>query len=193
MLRFLLAAILGGVIYQGWLMASWMGLKLHDDTIGAFPEPAAVTSSLVEADLASGVYSYPWPASDEDIANRESEFYKQHTAGPTYTIYYHREGSEPMPPSMMVKALVMNVASAGLIACLLSCTSGCCRSYFGRVGFVLGMGIFATLVSHGAYWNWMKFPDHYTLIMATDVIVGWTLAGLLIAALVRPKAEPVAE
>ena len=54
---------------------------------------------------------------------------------------------------------------------------------------MLGLGIFVALVGHASYWNWMRFPTDYTIAFIVDVIVGWTLAGLAIAAIVRPEAK----
>jgi hypothetical protein len=48
------------------------------------------------------------------------------------------------------------------------------------------MGIFTALIGHVSYWNWMNFPLDYTVAFVIDNVVGWTLAGLVIAAIVTP-------
>ena len=76
-----------------------------------------------------------------------------------------------------------------IAASMLCCALGTCRSYFQRVGFVTGFGVFLALMGHFAYYNWMHFDAFYTAMFAVDVIVGWFLAGLVIAAVIRPSAE----
>jgi len=53
------------------------------------------------------------------------------------------------------------------------------------------LGIFVSIVAHLTYWNWMGFPLDYTIAMMVDVIVGWILAGLGIAAVVKEKAAAI--
>ncbi len=192
MLRIIFADILGGVVYHAWVFMSWMTFGVHEGTMGALPNPNAVTTALKSQNLESGVYTRPWPSNNEEAMDPESAFSKRHAAGPLFTIYYRAEGAPSMSVNMIVRGLVLNIASAGLAACLLSCTAGCCCNYFGRVGFVLGLGLFAAIVTHGAYWNWMGFPAHYTLMFVVDLAVGWTLAGLVMAALVKPRPAAAA-
>jgi hypothetical protein len=37
------------------------------------------------------------------------------------------------------------------------------------------------------YWNWFQFPDDWSTAMAADQIIGWTLATIVMAAIVRPR------
>jgi len=193
MVRILIAAAIAAVIYQAWLFSSWMVWNLHGGTLGPLPDAAPVTEALQRQDLADGVYVRPFTENSDEFGDPESEFTQQHLAGPIFTIYFQREGGPPMPPRMFAVALGMNFFAAAIVGALLSCTGGCCRGYLARVGFVLGIAVFASIVTHGAYWNWMGFPTHYTAIFIVDLLVGWTLAGLVIAALVRPPAETSVE
>ena len=103
------------------------------------------------------------------------------------TIYYQREGMTPMGPKVLLMGFVIDFAAALLVAMLLTCAaSGCCQGYAYRVGFVVGMGIFTALIGHFSYWNWMNFPTDYTIAFVIDNVVGWTLAGLVIAAIIKP-------
>ena len=102
-----------------------------------------------------------------------------------------------MGPGVMLGGFAIDLLASLLAACLLSsAVSGCCKSYASRVGFVTGLGIFVGLVGHASYWNWMHFPQDYTLMFIVDVVVGWTLTGLVIAAIVRPGgccAKPITD
>ncbi len=60
------------------------------------------------------------------------------------------------------------------------------RAIAGRVLFVTLLGIFGFATVSVPYWNWYGFPTDFTLAEAIDHVVGWFLAGLVLAAIVRP-------
>lgn len=190
MKQILIGGLAGAIVYFVWGMLAWMLLPLHGPTIGGLPNEAEVTSTLKGAGLETGVYVIPWSDNEADWSDPESEFMRNHQSGPLYSIYYHQSGAEPMSSGVMIGGFVIDLLAAMLAACLLSgAVSGCCRSYWQRVGFVAGLGIFVALVGHASYWNWMSFPTDYTIAFVVDVVAGWTLAGLVIAAFVRPQAN----
>jgi hypothetical protein len=184
-----IAGIAGAVVYYVWGMMAWMVLPLHLPTIAGLPNESAITDALKAQSLETGVYVIPWSSDAADMSDPNSTFMKNHASGPIYSIYYQREGAVPMGPSVLLGGFVIDLLAATLAACLLSsAATGCCRSYASRVGFVLGLGIFVGLIGHASYWNWMNFPLGYTLAFVADVVIGWTLAGIVIAAIVRPGA-----
>ena len=48
-------------------------------------------------------------------------------------------------------------------------------------------GLFATAWGDGTYWNYFYFPDGYTINMMIEHVTTWAVAGLGIAAVVKPK------
>jgi hypothetical protein len=189
MTRIILAGVVGAVIYFVWGMAAWMVIPLHTPTMAGLPDQNAIREALQSQDLQTGVYAIPWSVNDDDWQQPESEYNQNHRAGPLAMIIYHQDGSEVMPTRMLVCGFLINLLAAMLAACLLSATLASCPSFARRVGFVLGLGIFVALTGHASYWNWMRFPTDYTIAFMVDVIVGWTLTGLAIAAIVRPEAN----
>jgi hypothetical protein len=187
MTRIILAGIVGAVIYFVWGMAAWMVLPLHGPSLAGLPDQNAIRAAFQSQDLQTGVYVIPWSDNADDWQQPESEVNQMHRAGPLATIFYQQAGSELMPPRILVVGFFIDLLAAMLAACLLSATLVNCPSYAQRVGFVLGLGIFVALIGHVSYWNWMRFPTDYTIAFMIDVIVGWTLAGLAIAAIVRPE------
>jgi hypothetical protein len=89
---------------------------------------------------------------------------------------------------MLAAGLLIDFLAALLAAYIVS-LSDRCRHYLPRVGVVALLGVFAALVTHLAYWNWMTFPLDHTIAMAIDVVIGWIVAGLVIAAIVRPGRQ----
>lgn len=187
--RVILAAIVGAVIYYVWQMLAWMVLPIHGPTVAALPDENAVRALLTSQDLDTGVYIVPF-GDGESMADPESEFTKNHQAGPIFSIFYTAEGSEPMPPDLMLKGFLNDLAAALVVSWMLLCASGCCQSYVGRVLYVTGFGVFLALTAHVSYMIWMRFPQDYTMMFVIDAVVGWFLAGLGIAAIVKPSAQP---
>lgn len=188
--RIIIAGVVGAVVYFIWGMAAWIFIPLHTPTMAGLPDEDAVTEALTQQNLETGVYSVPWSNNSADWNDPESDFSKKHLAGPLYTIYYHRDGHAPMGIDVMIRGFAIDLLAAMLAACLLSgAASGCCRSYAQRIGFVTGLGIFVGLVGHASYWNWMFFPADYTLAFIADNVIGWTLTGLVIAAIIRPAVS----
>jgi len=186
MIRIIIAGVAGALVYFVWGMLAWMALPLHTPTLHGLPTESQITKALTAQGLETGVYVVPWSDDQDDWQDPESAFTKNHAAGPLFSIFYQKEGGAPMNAGAMAGGFVIDLLAAMLAACLLTSVGSCGRSYLCRVGFVTGLGIFVALVGHASYWNWMHFPWEYTLAFIVDVTVGWTLAGLAIAALVRP-------
>lgn len=189
MTRIITAGVVGAVVYYVWGMLAWMAVPLHTPTIHALPAEQTIIDALTAQNLESGVYVIPYSENPADMSDPESEFMKRHTAGPIFSIYYQKQGAAPMNAGVLGTGFVIDLLAALLAACLLSSIGPCGRSYWCRVGFVTGLGIFVALVGHLSYWNWMHFPLGYTVAFMIDVTVGWLLAGLAIAALIRPQVN----
>ena len=61
-----------------------------------------------------------------------------------------------------------------------------------RVLCVTLMSIFGFVMVCVPYWNWYGFPLDFTVAQGIEHSVGWLLAGIVLAAIVRPsKAKPI--
>lgn len=190
MIRVIIAGVLGAVVYFVWGMAAWMYLPLHNATIHQLDDETRMTRMLEDRKLETGVYVVPFTENPvDDVKNTGSVFYKKHTKGPIYSIYYQAEGKEPMGIPVLINGFIINLLAALLAAVMLSCAvSGSCKTYAHRVGFVTGFGVFVGLVGHASYWNWMHFPLNYSIMFMLDVLLGWLLVGLIMAAIIRSPA-----
>ncbi|WP_153558725.1 hypothetical protein [Roseimaritima sediminicola] len=188
MKRIVLAGLAGAVIYYVWQLLAWMVLPIHGPTVGPLVDEDTIRDAVIAQDLDTGVYVVPY-GSSEAMMDPASEYRQRHQQGPIFTLFVHREGGPPMPPTTMLLGFLTDFLGASIVATLLCCAAGgcCCKTYLQRVGFVSGFGVFLALMGHVAYFNWMWFPAHYTAMFVLDVIVGWFLAGLAIAAIIKPS------
>lgn len=195
MVKIIPAAFAGAVVYFIWQMSTWMFLPIHGPTIGPLPDENSVRELFIEQDVETGVYVLPY-GTEEAMMDAKSEYMKRHQSGPLVAIYYQKNGATPMSPRVLGIGLLTDIVGCAIVSTLLWCAlGGCCMTkYWGRVGFITGFGFFLALMGHFAYHNWMHFPLDYTAMFMVDVIVGWFLAGLAIAGIIKPgKSQCVVE
>ena len=195
MLRIFGAALAGGIAVYVWGVAAWLVLPLHNQTLQPLPEGQEIATLLKHSGVPAGAYSFPSPMSpDASLTEQEmkdcwEEFVKQHEAGPVFSVYYHPGGMSPMGPKVMGCGFAIDVLACLLAALLVEPLARSGASFFLRWRTVVGLGLFTSLVSYGALWNWMAFPLRFVADMMLDVVLCWTLAGLVIAAIVKPAPK----
>ncbi len=163
--------------------ATW---QLPLGTIGVHKLPnedgilAAFRGSITEP----GFYFFPGIDHSKPVSQSETEaVYAKIKQGPAGVLVIHPEGREAMSPRQLGTELATNVVSAapgGMAAE----QSGVGLSRAHLIRDVLG--IFGFVTVSVPYWNWYGFPTDFTLAEAIDHVVGWFLAGLVLAAIVRP-------
>lgn len=159
-------ALLGGLVVFLWSAISWMLLPWHGKTMNGFKDEAKVAEVILANTDKSGVYFMP--------AKDESQMAK----GPIVFGAVRREGMTGMTVPMII-SFGIDILGAGLITWLLLQTSG--RSLMGKVGFVVIFALAAGIVCLLPEWNWWGYSLGYTAVAVIDLIVGWFLAGLVIA------------
>jgi hypothetical protein len=107
-----------------------------------------------------------------------SEKYRTSPAG---IMIYKPQGGEMMPPSMLITELITNILAALIAAFLLSRALGGLGGILGKAVFVSLFGLFAGVEIDLSYWNWYGFPTSYTLSYIAQHVIGWFLAGLVLA------------
>jgi hypothetical protein len=162
--------ILAGIVLFIWSAITWMELPWHKTTMHSFKDEKAVSESIkVNAPL-SGIYFLP---------AKGMEVSEQKYTGPMVFASVRLEG---LPTSMglqMVRGLIGEIIAAIFVGWLLMQAVG--LNYFQRVCFVVGFAIAASIVANLGNWNWFAFDTNYTLVLVADVLIGWFLAGLVLA------------
>ncbi len=183
MKRILLAGLLAAITVHLWGFLSWAALPWHQATIHSLPNEDAVLAALRQHVNTAGVSRFPAePALESDW----QAFTEKYQRGPVGMMMYWPQGSNPMSPQPFVGALLLNLIAATLAAWLLSLAAAGLKDYRRRVAFVALIGVFAALVSFLTLWNWRFIPTSYALVMAGELILTWTLAGLVLAWRIKP-------
>lgn len=177
--KILSAGILGGVIIFIWSAVSWMMLPYHMSSIHNFTNVNAVVDVVKQNAPKNGVYLMPTMHQNGAAPSQEE------MTQPMVFAVVHLEGMRPSMNQAMAISLATQIIAAFLVAYLLMKTSG--LGYFGRVGFVVVFALAAGVVTDVPYWNWFGFDCYYTLVQLADLLVGWFLAGLVMAAICRKQ------
>jgi len=110
-------------------------------------------------------------------------------AGPSGIMIY-KTGSAEMTPRQMITELITNIVQIFLAVLLLGQTR--IVNFVGRWRFITIAGLLAAISTNISYWNWFGFPSNYTLAYISVIAVGFALAGLVAAAIVKPVQEALA-
>jgi hypothetical protein len=171
MKRIILAALAGGLVLFVWGAVAWMLIPMRESSIRQLPDEKTVIASMQKANAQRGVYFFG--------------------AGPGKTgpqgLFVYTPSVQAMTGGQLARTLVFDIVAALFVAWLLS--RAATASFGGRVLFVaVAGGLIAAMVVDLPNWNWFAYPLDYTLGSVADKLIGWALAGLALAAIVRPRA-----
>lgn len=186
MKKIIIAGIIGGIVITLWGFIAWMGLNFHQDTMKTCPEDEIISHIFVNSLKDEGVYVIP-AMPDAQTEDAQKIWQEKIKSGPIATIFFRPTGGDPSMTKNIIVGTIFNIIAAMLAAWILSRSTASKQSYFTRVSFVGVLSIFAAITIHLSNWNWMYFPLKYTTAMSADLIIGWLLAGLVIAAIIKER------
>lgn len=191
--RMILGGVAGGVAVYIWSVLSHMVLGLGDTGIKQIANEESVLAAMRDNIQESGFYFFPGVAQAPGMSKEEQQqamqaWQAKYTAGPIGILIYHPQGQQPLLPRQLLLELLSDITAALIAAFLLAQASGKLIRFGNRVLFVTLLGLFSSLVVDMSYWNWYGFPADYTLAALIDQIVGWGVAGMVLAAVVKQPA-----
>lgn len=190
--RLLIAGLVGGIAMFIWSSLAHTVIPLGETGLKMVGPDSAVTAAL-QAELGdkAGLYGFPGVAGDphRDEAAMAAMTEKMKT-GASGLIVYHRAGYNPPMNTLIGKELVLEIVQSLILAWLLTKLA---VSGLGARTMAAGLvGVAVALSTNGSYWNWWGFPTDYTLAAMVIQLVGYTLAGLVIALVLGWKGKAAA-
>jgi hypothetical protein len=185
--RVILAGILGGILMFMAGAFEHMVLSWCDRAIQGLPDDKAFREFLAGQNLKHGIYSFPGPGTPgtEEEWNQLNETYKR---GPNGMLFIGRTGEDMMTGRELGMEAASNVAVALMGAFIVSRLSY--GSGFGvRWLVVLLIGIAGWMSISASHAIWYRFHWNYIWDELLCAILEFALAGLVIAALVKPSAN----
>lgn len=176
--RPLAAAVAAGLLLFLFNAVSWLALPFHGESLHDLP---GGTERFVAQLPASGVYHYPGHTSDEQEMKARLERARK---GPVVTLMVvSKEGLDPMAPGRFAVTLLLDIAAAFAAALVLARVGG---GFGHRFGVAVLLGVFLAVGGRAQDWLWWSQPTGFALPGVIDAVLGWTLAGAVLAAIVRP-------
>lgn len=185
--RVLLGGVVGGVVLFLWGAISHMLLPLGEVGIKEMPGEEAVLSAMRENLSEPGFYFFPGMGGVEATPEAQRAWEEQYRRGPRGILIYHPTGEQPLSPTQLLTELLADIAAAIVAAYLLVQASGGLSGFGARVLFVTLLGLLPGLEVDVSYWNWYGYPGNYTLAVMADHVIGWCLAGIALAWLLKPS------
>ena len=189
MKRIVLAAILGGLTLFVWMYVAHDLLGLGEMGVGEIPNEAVVLSAMRGAIPESGFHIFPGfglgpkPTSAQRNAAMP-EYMKKYEQSPHGVLVYHPPSGPFHFGAALGREFALNVFQA-LLAAWLVWWAASGRNYSARVGVVTVAGVLAAISTNVEDWIWYDFPGNYIAGYMTTQIVGFVLAGFVIAAFVK--------
>jgi hypothetical protein len=196
--RTVLAGVLGGVGMFIWASIAHLLLPISGVGIQEIPSDESIFLKQLHATLgeASGFYMYPSvglkPGSSAAERNAAMKDYDAKLGvNPSGLVIYHPPGQKSLTPEKLTSEFLVELLESLLAILLLAQTR---FIKFGmRVGFVTVIGFLASLPTNVSYWIWYGFPAAYTAAYMLIQIVGFVVAGVVAALVLRSRAERAAE
>lgn len=194
--RILLAGILGGLAMFIWMSIAHMATPLGMVGIKQIPNESAVLSAMQNTlGNAHGLYFFPGTGVPVDAPQSEqraamANYQQILDKNPSGILIYKPAGQKMMTFSQLAHEFGFEVFEALLLAILLSLTT--LKSFGGRVGFAVIVGLIAAVSTNLSYWNWYGFPANYTHAAIFVEVVKYAFAGVVIALLMKKGATKAA-
>ncbi|MEO6726176.1 MAG: hypothetical protein ABIP14_12865, partial [Blastocatellia bacterium] len=180
----LLAGILGGLIAFVWssvvhmLPTGKMGLSVLNE------KEDAVVAALKGSNAEDGLYFFPGMNMSKSMtAEQQAAWDAKYKAGPVGLLLYHPTGGDAMSPKQLLIELLATLLCGLIAAFVLASTVGSISSRAILVGL---MGLFTWFAISVSQWNWYKFPLGFIAVDGLDQVIGWLLAGFLMAKMIKP-------
>lgn len=167
----LIGGVLGGIILFVWSAVSWMVLPWHMMTLHSFKDEVAVVQTIQTNAPQSGMYMLPLQETSQ-------------VKGPLVFASVYTQGMPSSMTSSLIISFITQIIVAFLVSWLLTKITG---GYLSRLGVVMLFALAASIQTDIAYWNWFHFDTMYTAVAIADMLIGWFLAGLLLAKLTKNK------
>jgi hypothetical protein len=174
MMRILIAGLLGGIAMYVWLSAAHMS-PLGQVGVHALPDGDAMISQIgAAAGGKAGLYFLPDHMTRKPAA----------AMGPFALVAFTPSAPTGISPLQLVFEFLSELVEAILAAWLLA--QARLATYGARVAFVTVIGVIGAVLAEAPYWNWYSFPLDYSLTNVFMQIVGFFVAGLVMAWYLKP-------
>lgn len=148
---------------------------------------------LKEMFPATGTYMVPWPQVDASLPKEAGEqaMARQealHKAGPLVTVHMRHEGAGIMEPKVLLLGFAHELIAMTVAALFMGSLLAALNTYVRRVGFMAVIGLVIAWFSPLSQPIWWFHPWPVHVVDAVYIVLAWLVAGLVLAAFIKPTA-----
>jgi hypothetical protein len=174
--------VISGTLLGGIALFVWSAISHSVLLIGAgfspLPDEDKIISTLNSSIKEQGLYFFPGKDFRRSTPEQEATWLEKYRTGPAGMIIYRPVGGEPFSPNKLLIQLLASFVTAGIISFVISLIAA---SYWERVAATTLLGLLACSAVSIIYWNWYEYPTSFFAAQIVDQVVGFFLAGLVIA------------
>ena len=184
-MKTIIAALIGGVLLFVWGFVAHVMLPFSEKALKPVPNEAAVVDVLRGNVTENGVYVVPH-LNYMQASEAEQQAYADKVAHGPSALMVVRTGGVSMDMKRELPMEFLSNVLAALVAALAVGGLGI-RSYGARVGTLFAFGVVAWLSISVSQWTWYGFSTDFLISDLVDQWGGWLLAGLGMAAVLKPR------
>lgn len=194
-MRIVVAAIVGTIVVFVWGGLAWMALGVWDEDVRNLRPADAVMTAIAETIDEPGAYVFPPEPEVEDpndaaaMEAATAAWMEKVGTGPAGVLLVHPKGIKGSMQGMFIGGLALEFAGALLLAILLSTAARAGCGFGGRLAIgaaAIGFAIVSAVLVPS---NFSSHPSGWVRAMAGDLAVGWGLALVVMASIVKmPKS-----
>jgi hypothetical protein len=191
MTRIVAGGVAGGIVLFFWGFVAHMLLPLGEMGIQSIPADEGMAAAITKDVREPGLYFLPGRDMSKSQSAEEMEAHMAKMAkGPYGFMVLYPNGRDASLGRRLPIEFGTNVVCALLAAIVVSQLR---PGLIVRTACVTIVGLLASIMTLVPYWNWYGYPTDFTLAQIVEHTVGWLLAGLVLALIVRPaiKNSPV--
>ncbi len=186
MIRILIASILAGLVIFLWSFVSHTMLPIGE--MGVHTEKLATESEFLDGVRThipeSGLYFVPGKdALITDVEEQFTELGQRMESAPVIFMAVRKDGAPAMSMQTLGSELGSNIFAAFIAAIILTAVPG---NFIMRMFVVVAIALFAWVNIDLSHVFWYGFPTEYAFGQLIDIVVGWSLASVVLVALVKP-------
>ncbi len=186
-MRVLLGGIVGGILLFAWGYVVHAVLPFGRMGFSEVPDEAKWQATVSGSINQPGLYFFPW-AKAKPTKEELAAWAEKWKAGPSGLLVLAPTGRDIMDKKTLGIELGSNIVFALIASWILTLAAA---TYAARVAIVTMLGVLSWLAIDVSLWNWYGFPTDYLLGQLADQAGGALIAGLAMAAIIRPLSFEV--
>lgn len=181
--RIALASLASGIAMYLWASIAHMALPIARLGMSNINTNEAAVLAAMHTSLGNKQGMYRFPSIDFSNPDAMKAYDAKLVDNPSGLLIYTPPGAQSLTPKQLITEFLAEMLEAALAIYLMTLTR--VTSLLGRIAVVAAIGFLASLPTNISYWNWYGFPASYTAGYIFTEIVGFVIAGIVGALILR--------